>query len=75
MRFYRLNILVNSDDTDYACVSARYAPRLGEEHERGHDIADGKRSEVFAEIRKLLDYLEQNPGKTPSNFRYDRHLN
>jgi hypothetical protein len=71
MSFYRINIVVNTDDSDYASVAAKYAPRPGEYHERGHDILDGK----HAEARKLLDYLEQNPGKTPFNFRYENHIN
>lgn len=76
MSFYRLTIRVSTeDDSDYACLSAKYAPQPGEEHERGHDLNDGKRSEVFAELRRIIDYLEQNPGKTPANYRYDRHLN
>ncbi len=69
-KFYR--VIITKHDTGYVGVGSAYPKREGEDHECGNDILDGRGPEVWAKLRSLLAYLEDDSDHTPEGWKRHR---
>jgi len=65
-------IIITRHGSGFISVASAYAPRPGEDHERGEDIVDGRPPVVWRKIADLVAFLSKNPGKRAEDWEAGR---
>ncbi len=66
MSAYKIVISVDAD-TGFITVSWSQTPRQGETSESDSVLIDG--SDIWLDIDRMLQWLRENPGKTPDDWK------